>query len=260
MAGLQKITMPKLSVIIICKNEAINILDCINSASFADEVIVLDSGSDDGTIDLVKTTTAKLLITDWPGYGVQKNRAIEAASGDWVFSLDADERISEPLVQEILSVISKEDYQVFDVPRISLYVSKFMQHSGWRPDRTKRLFKKESAKFSERMIHESLLTTYSIGHLKEPLIHYSYRDFDTVLNKINEYSSLSAKQNFLNGTTKASLKKAILHGMWAFLRTYILKAGFLDGKEGFMLAVSNAEGVYYRYLKLMQLQNSNNAN
>jgi glycosyltransferase involved in cell wall biosynthesis len=252
--------MSKLSVIIICKNEAINILDCIKSASFADELIVLDSGSDDGTIDLVKSTEAKLLITDWPGYGVQKNRAIAASSGDWIFSLDADERISSELAEEIRNTISAEMSAVFDVPRSSLYVSKFMKHSGWNPDRTKRLFKRGYAKFSENIIHESLETNEVIGHLKAPLIHYSFRDFETVLIKINEYSTLSAKQSFSNKKTKASLKKAILHGMWAFFRTYLIKAGFLDGREGFMLAVSNAEGVYYRYLKIMQLQNNNNAN
>lgn len=251
--------MTTVSVIIICKNEAENIVDCINSASFADEVLVLDSGSKDDTVTLAKESGARVIETDWPGYGAQKNRAINEARGDWIFSLDADERISKKLAQEILEAISKDEYKVFDVPRSSLYVSRFMLYSGWNPDRTKRLFKKNAARFSESLVHESLVTSVALGHLKESIIHYSYRDFETVLSKINEYSSLSAEQRILAGEHKASLKKAIAHGAWAFLRTYIIKAGFLDGSEGFMLAVSNAEGVYYRYLKIMQMQNKNDA-
>jgi glycosyltransferase involved in cell wall biosynthesis len=247
-----------LSIIIITKNEAINILDCINSASFADEVIVIDSGSDDGTIDLVKTTKAKLFTNEWPGYGKQKNRAIETSTGDWIFSLDADERIPEALAKEILTAILKEEHKVYDVPRTSLYISRFMKHSGWSPDRTKRLFKKDAARFSERMVHESLITTESVGHLKEPVIHYSFRDFETVLNKINHYSSQAAEEMF-NAGKQGSLKKALTHGAWAFFRTYIIRAGFLDGKAGLMLSISNAEGVYYRYIKLMKL-NEKNAN
>lgn len=246
--------MPKLSFIIICKNEAINILDCINSASFADEIIVIDSGSDDGTIDLIKTTKAKLLITDWPGYGAQKNRALEAASGDWIFSLDADERVSAELAREIQEAIQKNQYNVFEVPRQSLFVSKFMRYSGWRPDFTKRLFKKEVARFSNHNVHEHLESSHKHGRLNESLIHYSYRDFETVLAKINSYSSAGALDAY-NSDRKSSLKKAIGHGLWAFFRTYFIRAGFLDGREGLMLSIANAEVTYYRYIKLSYLNN-----
>lgn len=249
--------MPTISVIIITKNEAQNIEDCIKSAAFANEILILDSGSTDDTIQLSKELDAKVIQTGWPGFGAQKNRAIKEASGDWIFSLDADERISESLAKEILQAIHGSSFTVFDVPRSSLYVSKFMNHSGWSPDRTKRLFKKGKAHFSESKVHESLQSSNLIGHLQEPLIHYSFRDFETVLKKVNEYSSLSAEEFFLRKKQKSSLKKAVFHGFWAFFRTYILRAGFLDGREGFMLAVSNAEGVYYRYLKLMLLQQKN---
>lgn len=242
--------MPSISVIIITKNEAKNIAECIKSASFADEILVLDSGSTDDTIMLAKKLGARVIETDWPGFGAQKNRAIQHATSDWIFSLDADERVSDDLAKEILKAIHDSAFTVFDVPRSSLYVSRFMQHSGWHPDRTKRLFKKGSASFSENIVHESLQTNHSIGHLIAPLIHYSFRDFETVLKKINEYSSLSA-ENLSKENKKSSLKKAIFHGFWAFFRTYFLRAGLLDGREGFMLAFSNAEGVYYRYLKLM---------
>ncbi len=241
--------MPTLSIIIITKNEAINILDCIKSASFADEVIVLDSGSTDGTIDLIKSTQAKLLITDWPGYGIQKNRAIEASSGDWIFSLDADERISDALANEIQNAIKQNQYHVFELPRRSLFVSKFMNHSGWRPDFTKRLFKKSVARFSDHNVHEHLKTSHKHGRLKESLIHYSYRDLETVLKKINHYSTAGAL-DLHNRNKKGSLSSAILHGTWAFIRTYFIKLGFLDGSAGFILAIANAETTYYKYLNL----------
>lgn len=248
--------MPTLSIIIITKNEAINILDCIKSASFADEVIVLDSGSTDGTLDLIKSTQAKLLITDWPGYGIQKNRAIEASSGDWIFSLDADERISEALANEIQNAIKQNQYHVFELPRRSLFVSKFMNHSGWRPDFTKRLFKKSVARFSDHNVHEHLKTSHKHGRLKESLIHYSYRDLETVLEKINNYSTAGALDAF-NAGGKGSLRKALAHGLWAFIRTYFIRAGFLDGREGLMLSIANAEVTYYRYIKLSYLNATN---
>lgn len=250
--------MPTLSVIIITKNEAINILDCISSASFADEILVIDSGSTDGTIEMAKDAGALVIQTDWPGYGQQKNRAIEAARCDWIFSLDADERITPKLQAEILEAIKLETFKVFNVPRKSLYVSKFMSHCGWQPDYIRRLFKKGCAHFTNQRVHEHLETTEPVGNLNEPLIHYSFRDFETVLYKVNHYSSQAAEEMFAAGK-KGSLTKALTHGLWAFIRTYILRAGFLDGKAGLMLAISNAEGVYYRYIKLMRLNEQNNA-
>ena len=206
--------MPKLSVIIIAKNESENIAECIKSASFANEVIVLDSGSSDNTVPLAKKLGAKVFNRPWKGYGQHKNMAIQLAKHEWIFSLDADERISPALKQEILKVINRPDFNVYDVPRRSLFVSRFIKHSGWQPDRTKRLFKKGSAKFSEHHVHEHLESKYEIGHLLQPLIHYSYRDFETVLKKINVYSSLGARDLKRKGK-KVVLKKQffMLYGL-----------------------------------------------
>lgn len=245
--------MATISVTIICKNEATNIVECIQSASFADEVVVVDSGSSDNTVSLAKAAGAKVIETDWPGYGIQKNRAIEASSSDWIFSLDADERVSPALANEILSTIKNSEFTVYEVPRSSLYISKFMRHSGWRPDRTRRLFKRGHAAFTNSVIHERLETSEFVAQLKHEIIHFSYRNFENVLSKINSYSSISAQKNFSESKKGSSLKRAILSGLWAFFRTYIIKAGILDGREGFMLAFSNAEGVYYRHLKMMLL-------
>ncbi len=244
--------MGTLSVIIISKNESKNIFDCVKSAAFADEVLVLDSGSNDNTAEIARSAGATVLETDWPGYGPQKNRAIEASKSEWLFSLDADERISPTLAAEIRTAMNSGEFQVYDVPRSSKFVSKFMQHSGWWPDRTKRLFKRGTAQFTLHEVHEHLQSELPTGHLNEPLIHFSYDNFETVLDKMNRYSSGGAQELHKKGKN-GSLSSAIMHGVWAFIRTYFLRAGFLDGREGFMLAVSNAEVTYYRYIKLYYL-------
>jgi len=242
----------KLSVIIITKNEAVNIVDCIKSALFAHEILVLDSGSEDNTIELALKAGARVIQTDWPGYGPQKNRAIKLSKGDWIYSLDADERISDDLAQEILSVINEKKFHVFDVPRKSFFINRFIKYSGWWPDRTRRLFERDFGKFTSHEVHENLSTSFPVGHLKSHMIHYSYRSLESVLKKINRYSSGSARD--LKNKKEGSLFKAITHGLWAFIRTYFIKFGFLDGREGFILAVMNAESSYYKYLKLYYLK------
>ena len=248
--------MSKLSVIIITKNEEINIVDCINSCKFADEIIVIDSGSTDKTICLAKANGALVYEQPWLGYGKQKNIAIEHTNNEWVLSIDADERVTDELAKEIKNAISWGEFKVYEIPRYSLFVSKFMNHSGWQPDRVTRLFKKGFASFSIHQVHEHLATKHPIGRLDENIIHYSYRNFEMVLNKVNSYSTAGALD--LNSIgIQGSLKKAFFHASWAFFRTYIIRVGFLDGKEGIMLAISNAEVTYYKYIKLLYIQKNN---
>jgi glycosyltransferase involved in cell wall biosynthesis len=245
--------MPTLSIIIVTKNEALNIAECIKSASFADEILVLDSGSSDQTVKLAKDAGARVIETDWPGYGPQQNRAIEASKGEWIYSLDADERITAELAAEIRQVMIDEKFMVFDVPRSSLFVTKFMKHSGWWPDRTRRLFKRGMAKFTTHEIHANLSSTNPVGHLKAHMVHYSYRNLHDVLEKMNRYSSGGARDLNARGR-ESSLISAIGHGLWSFIRTYFIKLGFLDGAEGFIVAVLNAESSYYKHLKLTYLK------
>jgi len=249
----EHIKSPTISVVVVAKNEAVNIQSCIKSVFWAQEVIVLDSGSDDDTVNLAISAGAKVIETDWPGYGAQQNRAIEIASGDWIFSIDADERVTEDLALEIQHVIVQEKFFVFDVSRSSLFVDKFMRFSGWWPDRTRRLFKKGYAEFTTHEIHANLFTSSPVGHLNHHMIHYSYRRLEEVIEKLNRYSSGSARDLDKQGK-KGSLFSAIIHGIWAFIRTYFVKFGFLDGAEGFILSVVNAESTYYKYLKLYYLQ------
>jgi glycosyltransferase involved in cell wall biosynthesis len=243
-----------ISVIIVTKNEAHSIHDCLCSVSWANEIIVVDSGSQDKTVEIAKKLGAKVIETDWPGYGPQQNRAIDSCCGEWIFSIDADERVTPELKDEILQVIMQEKYMVYDIPRKSFFVTKFMNHSGWWPDRTRRLFKRNFARFTTHEIHANLSTQSKVGHLKSHMIHFSYKNYDEVLEKINRYSGGSARDMHAN-KKKGSLPKALLHGFWAFVRTYFLKLGFLDGQAGVILAIANAESSYYKYLKLMMLSN-----
>jgi glycosyltransferase involved in cell wall biosynthesis len=245
--------MATLTIIIAAKNEARNISDCVKSASFADEIIVLDSGSTDGTQQLAESIGAKVISTDWPGYGPQQSRGIGLAKSDWVLSLDADERITPTLKAEVLEAIHSGRADGYRLPRLSSLCGTFIRHGGWRPDYTLRLVKREKAGFTHHFLHAHMTVAGTKADLKESLIHYSYRDLDDVLEKLNRYASGNAKDMHSKGI-KGSFSKAITHGLWAFIRTYLFRAGFLDGRYGFILAIYNAESTYYKYLKLMALQ------
>ncbi len=243
-----------LSVIVITRNESAVIARCLESAAWADELIVLDAGSTDETARIAGDCGARVHVApDWPGFGAQKNRALALATGDWVLSLDADEWVTPGLRAAIEGAIGAPDGKcAFRMPRLSSYCGRFMRHSGWWPDHVTRLFRQGQARFSDDRVHERLIVNGAVGTLEEPLLHEAIRDLDGALTKMNAYSSAGALMQFERGG-KASLAGAVWHGAWTFFRTYVLRAGFLDGREGFLLAVSNAEGAYYRYLKLMLL-------
>lgn len=245
--------MPSLSVTVITKNEAHNIEACLRSVAFADEVIVLDSGSTDATVELAVSMGAKVSERiDWEGFGIQKNRALALATSEWVLSIDADERVSPELQDEIRAVVNDPQFDAYSFPRLSSYCGQYMRHSGWHPDRITRLFRRHAARFSEDPVHEKILPAGRVGRLNFQLLHESFVDLEAVLEKTNRYSTAGAQSLFQKGKS-ASLGKALGHGVWAFVRTYFLRLGFLDGRLGLVLAISNAEGTYYRYLKLWLL-------
>jgi glycosyltransferase involved in cell wall biosynthesis len=221
---------------------------------WADEIIVVDSGSTDRTLAIAAELSAKTYVTaDWQGPGPQRNRAILHATKEWVLALDADEWVSPELRDEILAVISSHsDYVGYRIPRLSSYCGRFLRHGGWWPDYISRLFRRGAARYSDGLVHDHLLPDGQMGTLKQHLLHETYRSLEQMLHKINAYSTPGALM-LHQKNRRASLATAIAHGTWAFFRTYILRAGFLDGREGFMLAVSNAEITYYKYLKLMLL-------
>lgn len=244
-----------LSAIVITRNEEANIAACLASLAFAGEVIVVDNASTDRTPEIARAAGAQVHHTpDWPGFGAQKNRALALASRPWVLSIDADERVTPALRDEILAVLQAPvREQAWDMPRRSSYCGQYMAHSGWYPDRVTRLFRRGTARFSDDLVHERLLATGSIGRLQHDLLHESIPDLESALRKMDRYSTAGARHMFAQGRN-ASFAKAVGHGLWAFVRTYVLQRGFLDGRMGFVLAVSNAEGTYYRYLKLWLLQ------
>jgi glycosyltransferase involved in cell wall biosynthesis len=243
-----------LSVIIIAKNAEATIRRCLESIAWADEIVVVESGSSDRTAEVARALGAKVHQTgDWPGFGPQKNRALDFSRSDWVLSLDADEWVTPELRAEIGRVIaSPGNHAAFRVPRRSSFCGRFMRHSGWWPDYVTRLFRRGTARFSDVLVHEKLIVNGAVGTLAQPILHESVAELDQMLVKMNAYSTASAAMLHAGGR-RASLISALWHGGWSFFRTYVLRAGFLDGREGLMLAIANAEGSYYRYLKLMLL-------
>ncbi len=244
---------PSLTVVIVAKNEERNIADCIASVSFADEILVLDSGSKDLTVQLAKNAGARVVETDWPGYGPQVARGFSLSTSEWVLSLDADERISPQLRDEILVAIASARHDGWRLPRISEFCGQFIQHSGWCPDYTLRLGRRVKSGFTDHFLHAHMTVDGSIGHLRQKIIHYSYPNMHDVLEKLDRYSTGHARDMQTSGK-KGNVYKAVLHGVFSFLRTYVVRLGFLDGQHGLMLAIYNAEYTYYKYIKLMFLE------
>lgn len=243
-----------LSVVIITKNEAGHIARCLESVSWANEIIVLDSGSEDDTVAICRQYTDKVYQTDWPGFGIQKQRAVDKASGDWILSIDADEVVTPELRLEIEKALQQEQVDGYEIPRLSSYCGRQMRHGGWWPDYVLRLFRRDCSRFTDSVVHERIIVQGQIARLSTPLLHDAFIDLDEVLHKVNSYSSLGAALLYQRGV-RSSLSKAVLKALWTFIRTYWLKAAILDGRQGLMLSISNAEGTYYKYLKLLELQN-----
>ena len=245
-------TAPVLSVILITHNEAANIGACLASVAFADELIVVDSGSTDGTADIARNAGAHVTVTpDWPGFGAQKNRALALATGRWVFSIDADERVTPELAASIGRAVAADDAGVagYEVSRLSNFCGQWMHHGAWYPDRVLRLFKREAARFSDDLVHERLIVEGPVARLEGQLLHDSMPTLDDAIAKMNRYSAGRALDKVRAGK-RGGLAAALSHGVWAFVRCYLLRRGFLDGRLGFVLAVYVAENTYYRYLKM----------
>jgi glycosyltransferase involved in cell wall biosynthesis len=243
-----------LSLTIITKNEEACIRRCIESVPFADEVIVVDSGSTDRTVEICRALGARVVVTDdYPGYGPQKNRALDLAGGDWILSLDADEWLTPELQAELPRLMTAAPgAAAYRMRRRSNFCGRYMRHSGWWPDWVCRLVRRGQGRFSDELVHERLVVDGPVGEAQGVLMHEAFTTLEDVLGKMDEYSSAGARSLAARGRS-SSVVRAVAHGLWTFLRTYVFRAGFLDGREGFLLAVANAEGTYYKYLKLMLL-------
>ena len=243
----------ELSVIIITKNEGFNIRACLESVAWAGEIIVVDSGSTDDTAAISREFTPHVYSHDWPGFGPQKNRALSYATNEWVFSIDADERVTPELASQLVEAMQEGRENGFHVPRLSQFCGIFIRHSGWYPDYVLRLFKRTKGRFSDDMVHERVILQGHAGRLTSPLLHYSYMTESDVTRKSEQYAAAAALQMFNNGKT-ATPADAPIHSGWAFFRTYCLRLGFLDGIAGFKIARMNARTTYIKYKQLRALR------
>ncbi|MDX8411395.1 MAG: glycosyltransferase family 2 protein [Mariprofundaceae bacterium] len=248
--------MNKVSAYIIAYNEEAKIAEAIASVSWADEVIVADSYSSDRTAEIAASLGARVVQLDFKGFGKLRNDAIAACRHEWIFSLDADERCTIEAQMEILSVVASPDAaDAYYVPRRNFFLGRWIRYSGWHPDyRQPQLFRRGALVFNEQdEVHESFEVKGRVAYLTQAIWQFPFRNLSQVLDKGNRYSSLGADKLERRGV-RASMASALLHGLGAFFRIYILKRGFLDGWAGFVIAFGNFEGTFYRYAKLAARQ------
>ncbi len=251
--------MNRISSITIVKNDESNIGNCIDSLKkCADEVIVLiDSSSSDRTLEIVKSISSiKYEVVQWQGFALTKQYAISLSSNDYILWLDSDEVLSDKLIIEINSLKeTKEFADAYSIPRKAIFIGKWIKHSGWYPGRVIRLFNKNNASFNDNKVHEGLkfISNTIPVELKNDIIHYTDRNLVHYLNKLNTYTSLAAEELIVKGKT-VSLLDIIFRPFWIFIKMYLIKAGFLDGMHGFLLASYSSFYVFVKYTKLWELK------
>ena len=250
-----------ISACVICLDEEDNIYDCLKSLWFAEEIIVLDSGSTDRTVTIAKSfNNVKVFQREFDNYISQKNHAISLALNPTVLVLDADERISDSLSEEILNRWPlDEEISGMYIPRLTFYLGKWIRHGGWYPNHQLRMFKKAKGKFSGIILHEKVDLEGKTAFFKNPILHYSYRNITDHLNFINRYSSLGAEEKFQKGK-KSGVFQAVYRAFYKFLHMYFGKLGLLDGRAGFIIAVLGAYYNFLKYIKLYELWSIRNEN
>jgi glycosyltransferase involved in cell wall biosynthesis len=242
-----------ISVAIITKNEERNIKEALESVRDFEDIIVVDSFSEDRTVEICRDYTSRVYRHEWQGFSRQKQRAVDYSKNEWVLILDADERVTPGLKLEMMRVISEDDYSGFFIPRKNFFLGKWIRHSGWWPDYTLRLFKKEEAYVEPREVHEKVIVSGPVSYLRNPLLHYTYRTIGDYIKKMETYSSLSAEEIKRNGLLLSGLK-LLINPFLVFIKMYILRLGFMDGARGFMLAVLYAVQTFLKYAKALERQ------
>lgn len=259
--------MSKISVYVIAFNEAEKLAATLASVQWADEIVLVDSHSTDGTADIAAQFGAKVIQVDFKGFGDLRNQGVAACSHEWIFSLDADERCTPEAQAEILAIVrgahstattagSDSEPDCYWVPRRNFFMGRWIHHSGWYPNyRQPQLFRKGCMGYDLKAVHENYILSSSkpIGFLKNAIWQFPFKNFSEVLHKANRYSTLGAER--LAGK-RVSMGSALVHACWAFVKHYVFKRGFLDGWPGFVIALGNFEGTFYRYAKAYELQNA----
>jgi glycosyltransferase involved in cell wall biosynthesis len=239
--------VPKLTVTVITRNEAANIDAALQSAAWADEIVVVDSESTDDTVARAKQFTNRVEVRAWPGYSAQKNYAASIASHDWILSLDADERITAPLADEIRSLLAGDPaHHGYRMPRISHYLGQWIRGTDWYPDYQLRLYDRRAGSWNGRRVHESVALNGEPGLLRQDLQHFPYRNISDHLATIDRYTTLAAEQMQAEGRVPSPLG-VVMHPPFAFLRNYVLRGGFRNGSAGLVVSALNS---YYVFLKL----------
>ena len=246
-----------LSVAIITHNEEKNIRDALESVKWADEIVVVDSGSTDKTQEICREYTDKIYSFEWHGFSEQKNRAVSFTTQPWVFVLDADERVTVELKDEILNITKdKSSKDGYYLPRKNYFARRWIKHGGWWPDYTLRLFRREKGLFEAREVHESIKVIGSTGYLKNPIEHYTYKDIDDYLKRMQTYSTLAAKELFKK-RCRGSILDIIFRPPATFFKMFFLQLGILDGIYGIILAYLYSVYTYKKYWKLRELRKQN---
>ncbi|MDD5711281.1 MAG: glycosyltransferase family 2 protein [Smithellaceae bacterium] len=243
----------ELSVAIICCNEEENIGPCLESVKWADEIVVVDSGSTDSTPQICRDYGVQFHTEPWRGFSAQKNSAVSKATKPWVLSLDADERVTPALRFEIENVIGSGDAKDgYFIARRNFFLGKWIRHSGWYPDYNLRLFKRGRGTFRKREVHEAIELEGVSGHLKNPMEHYTYKSIGDYIARLDRYSTLAARQLQIE-KKRARLDHIIFHPGYTFFNMYVMRAGFLDGYYGLILSIYYSFYTFSKYAKLKEL-------
>ena len=246
-------TRGTLSAVLIVKNSADTLRACLESVTWCDEIVIVDSGSTDNTLDIAREFTDKIFSeTEWQGFGIQRQRAQSKASSDWIFMIDADEQVTPELKASIQNVVEGNDQSaVYATPRLSWVFGRFIRHCGWYPDYVTRLYPASKGRYGDDKVHEKVY--YDAGmqlkYLKGDLLHFTYRDMEHYLVKSANYAAAWSEQRYARGK-RASLLQGFLHGIGCFVKMYIVRAGFLDGKQGLLLSLLSAHSTFVKYADL----------
>jgi len=247
--------MSKVSVYIIAYNEAEKVALAIEGVQWADEIVLVDSWSTDGTPEIASKLGARVVQVDFKGFGDLRNQAIAACSNEWIFSLDADERCTPEVAQEVRAIVNDpQALDVYRVPRRNFFMGRWIKHSGWYPNfRQPQLFRKGSMRYDLKPVHEGyvLNTSQPVGRLKNAIWQFPFKNMAEVMHKANRYSTLGAEKI---KHKKISMATALAHALWAFVKHYVFKLGALDGWAGFVIALGSFEGTFYRYVKAIEIQ------
>jgi glycosyltransferase involved in cell wall biosynthesis len=245
--------VPKVSVTVITRDEAANLAAALESVAWADEIVVVDSESSDATVDVARRHTRRVVVRPWPGYVAQKNYAAAEAAHDWILSLDADERVSPELADEIRRLLRDEPAAAgYRVPRVTFHLGRWIRSTDWYPDYQLRLYDRRRARWTGRHVHESVQADGPVATLRGELRHYPYRNLSHHLQTMDRYTTLAARQMWEDGR-RAGWTDIALHPPLAFLRNYVLKAGLRDGMPGLIISILNATYVALKFAKLYEL-------